>query len=75
MVENEIAPLRVLIATEGRERLDLLAELVAALGHEVISREIDVRAVAAVAAGSVRMSLWWSSVSPCSTRSASSSRS
>jgi response regulator NasT len=51
MVENEIAPLRVLIATEGRERLDLLAELVAALGHEVISREIDVRAVAAVAAG------------------------
>jgi len=42
--------LRVLIANERRDRLDLLAEVVAGLGHEVIAREVDVREVAAVTA-------------------------
>jgi len=40
--------LRVLIANEKRERLELLAQVVTALGHEVIAREIDVREVGAV---------------------------
>ena len=42
--------LRVLIANERRDRLDLLAAVVAGLGHEVIAREVDVREVAAVTA-------------------------
>ncbi|MDX6476931.1 MAG: hypothetical protein QOH95_2442, partial [Gaiellaceae bacterium] len=42
--------LRVLIANERRDRLELLANVVAGLGHEVIAREIDVREVAAVTA-------------------------
>jgi AmiR/NasT family two-component response regulator len=42
--------LRVLIANEKRERLELLARVVAGLGHEVIAREIDVREVGAVTA-------------------------
>lgn len=50
MVENEIRHLRVLIANERRDRLELLAQVVAGLGHEVIAREVDVRAVAAVTA-------------------------
>jgi len=40
--------LRVLIANERRDRLELLAEVVAGLGHEVIAREIEVTEVAAV---------------------------
>jgi len=48
MTENEIQHLRVLIANERRDRLELLADVVAGLGHEVIAREIDVKAVAAV---------------------------
>lgn len=51
MFEDEIQHLRVLIANERRDRLDLLAQVVAGLGHEVIAREIDVTAVAAVTAG------------------------
>jgi two-component system, response regulator / RNA-binding antiterminator len=43
-------PLRVLIANERRDRLALLAEVVAGLGHEVIASEVDVRDVAAVTA-------------------------
>jgi AmiR/NasT family two-component response regulator len=46
----EIAHLRVLIANERRDRLELLAQVVAGLGHEVIAREIDVREVGAVTA-------------------------
>src|SRR5512132_2866063 len=42
--------LRVLIANERRDRLELLATVVTGLGHEVIAREIDVREVAAVTA-------------------------
>src|SRR6476469_6584591 len=50
MTESEISHLRVLIANERRDRLSLLAEVVAGLGHEVIAREIDVREVGAVTA-------------------------
>ena len=50
MAENEIQRLRVLIANERRDRLELLARVVAGLGHDVIAREIDVTAVAAVTA-------------------------
>ena len=50
MVEDEIQHLRVLIANERRDRLELLAQVVAGLGHEVIAREVDVTAVAAVTA-------------------------
>jgi response regulator NasT len=50
MAENGIEHLRVLIANERRDRLELLAQVVAGLGHEVIAREIDVREVGAVTA-------------------------
>jgi AmiR/NasT family two-component response regulator len=46
---EEIHPqLRVLIANERHDRLELLAEVVAGLGHEVIAREVEVREVGAV---------------------------
>jgi AmiR/NasT family two-component response regulator len=47
---REASPLRVLIANERRDRLELLAQVVAGLGHEVIAREIDVREVGSVTA-------------------------
>src|SRR2546421_324770 len=50
MPENETPPLRVLIANEKRDRLELLAQVVAGLGHEVIAREIYVKEVGAVTA-------------------------
>jgi response regulator NasT len=50
MAENGIEHLRVLIANERRDRLELLAEVVAGLGHEVIAREIDVQDVGPVTA-------------------------
>jgi AmiR/NasT family two-component response regulator len=50
MVEDEVQHLRVLIANERRDRLELLAQVVTGLGHEVIAREVDVTAVAAVTA-------------------------
>jgi AmiR/NasT family two-component response regulator len=40
--------LRVLIANERRDRLELLAQVVGALGHDVIAREIYVKEVGAV---------------------------
>jgi response regulator NasT len=46
--ENE--HLRVLIANERTDRLALVAPIVAALGHEVIAREIEVEDVGAVTA-------------------------
>jgi response regulator NasT len=42
--------LRVLIANERRDRLELLAQVVTGLGHEVIAREIYVSEVGAVTA-------------------------
>ena len=50
MSDDENRHLRVLIANEKRERLGLLAQVVADLGHEVIAREIDVAEVGAVTA-------------------------
>src|SRR5579862_6112553 len=47
---DEARHLRVLIANEKRERLELLAQVVAGLGHEVIAREVDVKEVGAVTA-------------------------
>jgi response regulator NasT len=47
---DETAPLRVLIANERRDRLELLAQMVVGLGHEVIAREIDVKEVGTVTA-------------------------
>jgi AmiR/NasT family two-component response regulator len=42
MSYRETEQLRVLIANERRDRLALVAPIVASLGHEVIAREIDV---------------------------------
>jgi len=42
--------LRVLIANERKDRLELVVPIVAALGHEVIAREIEVQDVGAVTA-------------------------
>jgi AmiR/NasT family two-component response regulator len=50
MKGGEISQLRVLIANERRDRLELLAQVVIGLGHEVIAREIDVREVGSVTA-------------------------
>src|SRR3954447_5261082 len=45
---RETEHLRVLIANERKDRLALVAPIVAALGHEVIAREIKVEDVGAV---------------------------
>jgi len=50
MAYRETEHLRVLIANERRDRLALVAPIVAALGHEVIAREIDVKDVGPVTA-------------------------
>jgi len=47
---RETDHLRVLIANERRDRLALVAPIVASLGHEVIAREIEVDDVGAVTA-------------------------
>jgi AmiR/NasT family two-component response regulator len=47
---EEIQHLRVLIANERRDRLELLAQVVSSLGHEVIARSVDVREVGSVTA-------------------------
>jgi len=39
--------LRILIANERKDRLARIAEIVTGLGHEVISRELEVSEVAA----------------------------
>jgi AmiR/NasT family two-component response regulator len=50
LTEDEPQYLRVLIANERRDRLALLAEVVAGLGHTVIASEVEVGAVGAVTA-------------------------
>ena len=50
MPDGGFQHLRVLIANERRDRLELLAQVVAGLGHEVIAREIEVKEVASVTA-------------------------
>ena len=47
---EDLRHLRVLIANERRDRLELLAQVVAGLGHEVIAREIHVDEVGEVTA-------------------------
>jgi len=44
---GETPPLRILIANERRDRLELLAQVVGGLGHEVVAVEIDVKQVGA----------------------------
>jgi len=48
--DRETKHLRVLIANERRDRLELLARVVTGLGHDVIAREIYVKEVGAVTA-------------------------
>jgi AmiR/NasT family two-component response regulator len=50
MSYRETEHLRVLIANERKDRLALVAPMVANLGHEVIAREIDVAEVGVVTA-------------------------
>ena len=50
MSSRETQHLRVLIANERRDRLALVAPIVAALGHEVIAREVEVDEVGPVTA-------------------------
>ena len=50
LIEPAPGHLRILIANERRDRLELLAQVIGGLGHEVIAREIDVRQVGAVTA-------------------------
>src|SRR5947207_15814123 len=47
MSATDLQHLRVLIANEKRDRLELLAQVVSGLGHEVIAREIYVKEVGA----------------------------
>jgi two-component system, response regulator / RNA-binding antiterminator len=49
-VETHPRQLRVLIANEKRDRLELLAQVVIGLGHDVIAREIYVKEVGAATA-------------------------
>ncbi len=50
MSDRETDHLRVLIANERKDRLALVAPIVAALGHDVIAREIEVEDVGPVTA-------------------------
>ena len=50
MVDTDLRHLRVLIANEKRERLELLAQVVISLGHDVIAREIYVKEVGSATA-------------------------
>jgi AmiR/NasT family two-component response regulator len=50
MIYRETEHLRVLIANERRDGLELVVPIVTALGHEVIAREIEVEDVGAVTA-------------------------
>ncbi len=50
MTERNVEHLRVLIANERKDRLELVVPIVVALGHEVIAREIEVENVGPVTA-------------------------
>jgi two-component system, response regulator / RNA-binding antiterminator len=47
MADRPSGPLRILIANERKDRLGRIAEIVTELGHELISRELEVAEVAA----------------------------
>jgi AmiR/NasT family two-component response regulator len=49
-LRNKADHLRVLIANERKDRLELVVPIVVALGHEVIAREVDVEDVGTVTA-------------------------
>jgi response regulator NasT len=49
-LDTQTQHLRVLIANERRDRLELLAQVVVALGHDVIAREIYVKDVGSATA-------------------------
>jgi response regulator NasT len=49
-VDRDVKHLRVLIANEKRARLELLAQVVIGIGHDVIARETNVKEVAALTA-------------------------
>ena len=55
---SEPQHLRVLIANERRDRLELLAQVVVGLGHDVIAREIYVKEVGALPRGNGRTWPW-----------------
>jgi hypothetical protein len=46
MADGHTRSLRILIANERKDRLVRIAKIVAELGHEVISRELEVSEVA-----------------------------
>ncbi|HEX4746529.1 MAG TPA: ANTAR domain-containing protein [Gaiellaceae bacterium] len=50
MAIEQTPPLRVLIANERKDRLELLARVITGLGHEVIASEVDVEEVGAATA-------------------------
>jgi response regulator NasT len=50
MSKRETQHLRVLIANQRRDRLALITEIVAALGHEVIARDIEIEDLGPVTA-------------------------
>jgi len=50
MAENGIDHLRVLLANERLDRLELVAEVVSGLGHEVVAQSIDVEEVGPITA-------------------------
>jgi AmiR/NasT family two-component response regulator len=50
MEVQDTAHLRILLANERRDRLDLLAHIIDGMGHDVVGREIDVSAVGALTA-------------------------
>jgi response regulator NasT len=50
MSDSTVKSLRILIANERKDRLERIAEIVTALGHEVISRELEVSEVASATA-------------------------
>jgi AmiR/NasT family two-component response regulator len=50
MHATDLQHLRILIANEKRDRLELLAQVVIGLGHDVIAREIYVKEVGALTA-------------------------
>ena len=68
MSYRETQHLRVLIANERRDRLALVAPIVAALGHKVIAREIEVHDVGPVTARERRTWPSWGSAQARTTR-------
>ena len=50
VLDDETQHLRVLIANERRDRLELVAQVITGLGHEVIASEVEVETIAEVTA-------------------------